>query len=165
MKPLYFLLPLWLVIASYALLSFFFGDHGLLVMDRLQGEKTRLEKNLESLSSINRELETRMKALDSDPEVLALEARKLGWGHESEARIQLVGHKERREALSAGVFFEAARPEGVGDMTLKTIALSIALLTSLVVAALFLRRQRSHTAVNVRACEGAAASSEWYRPQ
>lgn len=160
MKPLYLLLPLWLVIASYALLSFFWGDHGLLVMKRLEQEKIRLETNLDALASINRSLEARMEALKSDPELIAVEAGKLGWGLETEARIHLVGYKEHREALSAGVYLEAARPEGIGDMTLKMIALFIALFTSLFASALFLRRQRVRNDASARVCGGAGASSE-----
>jgi hypothetical protein len=164
MKPLYLLLPLWLVISSYAILCFFLGDHGLLVMQRLEIERERMEQNIDELSSINAALDARMKALQSDPELIALEARKLGWGLENEERIRIIGQKERREALSAGVFLEAARPEGLDDMTLKTIALSLSSLASLVFAGLRLRG-RSKTPVNARACEGAGVSSEWCPPR
>lgn len=143
MKRIHLLLPLWIVILGYALLSFLVGDHGLLVMHELEEQKVLLETNLEDLARINRSLEARLEALKNDPEAIALEARALGLGVQGESRILIVDRGTSRPALSAGLYLEGKRPEGVGDTALKKIALSVAALLTLMVWALIVGKKKT----------------------
>lgn len=91
MKSLKFLLPVFLGIIVYTVLSVCIGPRGLWAMRQLAGERQRLAANLESLRAINEDLDARFQSLSADPDTISVYAHELGYVADDERLIRLAG--------------------------------------------------------------------------
>ncbi len=86
----------------FAWFSFYLGPDGLLETKRLEVYKTKLESGNARLEEINRKLENEFIRLESDPGIIALEARSLGYYHENEGVFILEGYHPEKKGYSIG---------------------------------------------------------------
>lgn len=75
----------------YALFSFFSGPKGVSAYNQLLSERDRQWANINELSNVNEELENTKNNLLYDHDTLLVHARQLGYGHEDERFIRIVG--------------------------------------------------------------------------
>lgn len=118
-----------IVVWSYLLLTLVFGDRGIVAHAALSEYRQELLARLEQLSAIQSSLETDTRRLQTDPEQVRIEARRLGYVRESEGLIRIPGRIDAHSAVeSPGEKLEAP-PPWRGDRALfRTIALTIGLL-------------------------------------
>lgn len=111
----------------YCLASFFFGPMGMHAYSDLEERVTRMDANLASLEALHERAQSRLQSAQSDPETLAMEALSLGYVAEGEVVVR-IGFPEGDPSLQElGTLVAYEAPNGVDDMTLKTIALVAAL--------------------------------------
>lgn len=92
----------WAGFVAYALCLFLAGPAGFASMKRLETERERLAVNLAELRSINESLATRVEALKSDRETIAIEGRRLGFLSEGERLVKIVGRDTPSRSLVVG---------------------------------------------------------------
>jgi hypothetical protein len=96
--------------------------------DQLASERDRLQANMESLQSINRELENTKNALMYDEKAITLYARDLGYGAENEGFIRIVGLGGiKKQRTDAGELIHPAEPEHISDTSIKIFCCCIGL--------------------------------------
>lgn len=88
------------VVASLA--YFFYGPSGLSAYGELQHTVTRLEGNLEELTTIHQELAREFEALRRSEETIALRARDLGYLREDETILKIYGVDSPSENYAVG---------------------------------------------------------------
>lgn len=91
MKSLKFLLPVFAGIIVYTVLSVCIGPRGLWAMRQLAGERARLATNLDTLRTINEDLDARFQCLSADPDTISVYAHELGYVADGERLIRLAG--------------------------------------------------------------------------
>ena len=84
-KPV--LLAAYIGFIFYSIITFFWGDSGIIPMRNLYSYRENLEINFEILREKNRVLESTLNSLQTDPETVRLQARSLGFIEESEVLI------------------------------------------------------------------------------
>jgi cell division protein FtsB len=85
-----------------SLLLFVFGSGGVLEYGATAGNRLQLEQNVDELKRINAQLLQELDALRSDPELLTLQARELGYFRENEHVIRIEGTAPARNFYAIG---------------------------------------------------------------
>lgn len=85
-----------------SLLAFVFGAGGLLEYRTSAGYREQLQRNIEELEGSNLRLLAELEALRSDPELLRLRARELGYFREDERVIRIEGAGAPRNFYEVG---------------------------------------------------------------
>jgi cell division protein FtsB len=83
-------------------LHLFFGSGGILDYRRLSAYRGSLQDNITDLERINGELLSEARALGSDPERLALQARELGYFREGEKVIRFSNSSRSQTTYTVG---------------------------------------------------------------
>ena len=91
MKRFRILVPLFVGVAVYSLLGIFWGPRGLRAMSELEGQKTKLAANIDTLSALNTDLQSRLDCLSADPDTISVYAHELGLISDGEHLIKLAG--------------------------------------------------------------------------
>jgi hypothetical protein len=120
---------------------FFFGNGGLVDYRSLESYQRQLEGNLHELQEINAELMEEQRALGTDPERVALQARELGYFREGEQVIRLEGQSPPRRYFAVGMIIRARSERERSDWIAKMLGLVFPLV--LFVAALARDRRRN----------------------
>jgi cell division protein FtsB len=128
MRTIKYLIPVWIAVILYVLLSIWTGPRGLSSYDQLASERDRLQANMKSLQNINRELENTKNALMYDEKAIALYARDLGYGAENEGFIRIVGLGDiKKQRTDAGELIHPAKPDHIPDISIKIFCCCIGL--------------------------------------
>ena len=123
-RILKYLAALWTAVAVYSIFSLFFGAMGLSAQEQLLAERERLWTNQKNLALINNELENTTNSLLYDQDAIAVHARRLGYGHDDERFIRIVGLGGiKNPNTAAGQAFFAATPDYIPDIIIKIIAI------------------------------------------
>jgi cell division protein FtsB len=124
MRVIKYLAAVWTAVFIYGLCSFFNGATGLSAYRRLEDERLKQRKNMETLRLINRELETTKDALLYDKDTLMTYAKELGYGETHERFIRIVGLGDtKRQQTNPGHTVLAIRPDFIPDKTIKIVSL------------------------------------------
>ncbi|MDR1318181.1 MAG: septum formation initiator family protein [Treponema sp.] len=91
MRAFKYLLAFWTAFAVYSVFSLLNGVMGLSAYDKLSAEREKQWENMKKLGLLNEELENTKNSLLYDRDTLAVYARQLGYGHEDERFIRIVG--------------------------------------------------------------------------
>lgn len=78
MKPSVFLVALYVFFLTFSLLGLFFGETGVIALDKIRIRNQSLAVNLAVLDSKNAELSAKLMTLRSDSESIVIGARALG---------------------------------------------------------------------------------------
>jgi cell division protein FtsB len=128
MKPIKYLIPIWISIVVYSVLSLFSGAIGFSAYSQLLRERDRQKRNLEILQELNRELKGDADALLYDSDTIAAYARELGYGKSEERFIRIVGLSGRRKQNhDPGRIISAAKPEFMAESDIRFISLACGL--------------------------------------
>jgi cell division protein FtsB len=141
------LLPLWLGVVVYTILSFVAGTKGLSAYTQMEDELTRLETNLESLKRVNGDLAGSMNALLYDQDTITAYARELGYGKKGEQFVRIVGITASPErTFYEGSILHSVVPHTLSNEIIRNIALgaTLALFFSLLLGETLRRNSLSH---------------------
>jgi cell division protein FtsB len=128
MKAFKYLIPIWLSIVIYSVLSLFSGAIGFSAYDQLLRERDKQERNLEVLQELNRRLKGDTDALLYDSDTIAAYARELGYGQSEERFVRIVGLSNRRKQNhDPGRIISAAKPEFMAESDIRIISLACGL--------------------------------------
>ncbi len=116
------LISLYTAFIVFAWLSFFLGPNGLKETRQLQEYKNKLVEGNARMEEINRKLESEFKGLESDPEIIAMEARRLGYYRDNEGVFFLEGYLPDRKGYSVGALYREYSGKTAGIELLRTIA-------------------------------------------
>jgi len=96
--------------AFASLLQLVFGAGGVLEYGASARHRTLLEQNIEELKRANLQLLGELEALRSDPELLRLQARELGYFRENEYVIRVEGSSPPKNSYAVGRLILRASP-------------------------------------------------------
>jgi cell division protein FtsB len=131
-----YFVSVWFVFMLYAVLTLSIGSKGISNYRKLDAERTRLQRNFDSiaetnaaLSNINILLGSRALAqkqpIPADPETLRVTARDLGYGEQGEFLIRVIGlgDSDKKVYPDAGEAAYAIRAKGVPDYVIKIVSI------------------------------------------
>jgi cell division protein FtsB len=130
-------LSLGFLLRSLAL--FLWGGGGLADYRQAEAGRAALEKNIEELKQINSELRRQVESLGSDPERVALEARRLGYFREGERVVRFQGEPPQQSYHPLGSLIRASAPRTRRDWAWKVSGFLVPVVAFLAVQ---LRRRR-----------------------
>jgi len=129
MRLFKYLLGIWAAIAVYTLFSFLAGPKGLAAYNYLLSEKEQQWNNIRSLGMLNEELEKTKNNLIYDYDTLIVHARQMGYGHENERFIRIVGLSNTKPVpAEVGIIYSAQKPDFITDKNIKIVAICIGFL-------------------------------------
>ncbi|MDR2964578.1 MAG: septum formation initiator family protein [Treponema sp.] len=124
-----YLIALWTAVAVYTLFSFLGGPKGVFGYKYLQEEKAQQWANIKELGIINEELEKNRNNLLYDQDTLIVHARQMGYGHENERFVRIVGLGNSKTApVITGNVYIAQKPEYISEKSIKIAAICAGLL-------------------------------------
>jgi cell division protein FtsB len=124
MGALKYLIALWVTVFLYTVLTLFNGGEGFSAYEQLKAEQDKLTATIESLKATRQELAGTQNALENDSDAIAVRARELGYGRETERFVRIVGlGRPMRRQYSPGQILAVREPEFVADATIRLIAL------------------------------------------
>ncbi|MCL2244785.1 MAG: septum formation initiator family protein [Treponema sp.] len=129
MKLSKYLIGVWTAVAIYALFSILNGPKGLSAYNQLLSEREQQLANIKELGYINEELENTKNNLLYDHDTLLVHARQMGYAHEDERFIRIVG-LERINSSPAitGKIYITKEPDFFSDKIIKIISICAGLL-------------------------------------
>jgi cell division protein FtsB len=124
MKVFKYLIALWASIGVYSIFSLISGPAGLSAYQELLDTREKQRQNIAELRSINSELESAQNNLLYDPGTIAVFARELGYGHEDEQFMRIVGLGGMKNPYNlAGDIVIASEPVFFPEKIIKICAL------------------------------------------
>ncbi|MDR2020450.1 MAG: septum formation initiator family protein [Treponema sp.] len=145
MRAFKYLAALWVSAAVYSTLSIAAGTMGISAYNQLKRERDKQRANLETLKTINRQLEGDMDALRYDSDTIAVYARDLGYGLAHERFVRIVGLGGiRKQRTMPGRLVSPGHPRALSNKILRigSICAGFAVLL-LLGAAEFLKKRRN----------------------
>jgi len=129
MKIFKYLLSFWTTVAVYSVFTFFYGQGGLSAYNQLLSERELQIANIKELWVTNEELEKTKNNLLYDYDTLLVYSRQMGYGHEDERFVRIVGLGNSMSAPAvAGKVYKPKNPDFVPDKNIKITALCAGLL-------------------------------------
>ncbi|GHV94047.1 hypothetical protein AGMMS50293_03670 [Spirochaetia bacterium] len=124
MRVFKYLMGLWTAIAVYSFFTLLCGPRGLSAYNQLLAERDRQWDNMKTLGALNEDLESTKNSLLYDQDTLSVYARQLGYAHENERFIRIVGLGGVKNPHSAaGQVYFASNPDFISDKLIKITAL------------------------------------------
>jgi cell division protein FtsB len=118
-----YLVPIWVSIVIYSVLSLFSGAVGISAYNQLLREREKQKQNLETLQELNQKLKGDTDALLYDSDTIAAYARELGYGRSEERFVRIVGLPNRRkQSRDPGQIISAAEPESMDESDIRFIS-------------------------------------------
>ena len=128
MRFVQFMLVPWTAVVVYTFFSFFLGQNGLYARKHLEAERQRLTENLQALEQTQQDFLKTKENLMTDGDMLAVYARQLGYGTESEQFIRIKGLSVAiNPPMPAGQALYTVSPEFVSDTMIKVISVCFSL--------------------------------------
>ncbi len=136
---------------------FLWGGGGLSDYRKVEAGRGQLDANIEELKRINSGLRREVESLGSDPERVALEARRLGYFREGQRVVRFQGLARRPSSFTLGALVRVQLPRERQDWIWKMVGVVLPLTAY---AAWALRRRLRHTSVGVLGGRGSGKASE-----
>jgi len=106
----------------------FWGHSGIYSYKKLVNYRNSLEENIKDLEQINQQLLNDIDALGSNSEIVALQARELGFFKDDEQVIRIENYSARGNIHQVGRLIYKAEGKATRDILIKTSALFLPLL-------------------------------------
>jgi len=140
-----YLFSIWTAIIIYAVLSFFGGRFGYSSYNYLLNEKEQLLENIKNLGDINENLGRISNNILYDQDTLLVHAHQMGYGHEDERFIRIVGlGSPKNIPAAAGKIYFHQKTEYIADNTIKITAICAGLLVFFFLLVMELIETRTH---------------------
>ena len=128
MKPVKYLIPLWIGVLLYAVLSICFGAKGLTAYRQLEIEMDKEAANISVLTAINHDLTETRNILTDDKNNYSVYARELGFAAPGESFIRIIGlGSSPKTIISPGQVVAPLSPDYVQERILQIFSFFIAL--------------------------------------
>ena len=129
MRIIKYLIGIWAAIAVYTLFLFFTGPKGLSAYNQLLFEREQQWTNIRELGNINEDLQKTQNNLLFDHETLLVHARQMGYGHEDERFIRIVGLGNIKTTPTiTGNVYTVKNPDYLSEKIIKIASLCVGLL-------------------------------------
>lgn len=123
-------LSLSISVWTYLLLTLFIGERGVTAYTMLTDYRDDLSLHIEQLAELQQELAAAATRLQSDPEQIRIEARRMGYVGPSEGLIRITGRGAAGQvAESPGEKLNVPKRWSVERSLLRALALTVALVT------------------------------------
>jgi cell division protein FtsB len=144
---------------------FLWGSGGLGDYRKVEAGRGQLAANIEQLKRINSGLRREVESLSSDPQRVALEARRLGYFHEGERVVRFQGEARPPSSFTLGSLVRIQLPRGRRDWIWKAAGavLPLAAYVAWASAGWAARRRFRHTAAAVLRGRGSGKVNEGRR--
>lgn len=106
----------------------FWGHSGIYSYKRLVNYRNSLEANIKELEQINRQLINDIDALGTNPDIVALEARELGFFKDDEQVIRIENYSARGNIHQVGRLIYKTEGKATRDILIKIFALFLPLI-------------------------------------
>lgn len=107
------------------ILTFFFGESGYIALQQIKGYENRLIQNNTELANTNRSLAYQLHRLQSDPELIQLYARKLGYFKGDEYTIRIEGIQRENNFYSVGKMIKPPKKSGEKKPLIRSISCGV----------------------------------------
>ena len=125
-----FLIATFVGTIVYVAISMFGGRDGKWAMEQMQEQRRILTANMTSIEKMNEELNLEKVSLESDSDVIAAYARKLGYIKEGERLIKITGlSSDDSKIFDAGIVVKHIAPDYMPEWFCKGISLLIFFMT------------------------------------
>jgi len=129
MRIFKYILGIWAAIAVYTVFSFLAGPKGLDAYNYLLSEKEQQRTNIRELGLLNEELQRQRNNLIYDHDTMLVYARQMGYGHEDERFIRIVGLPNIKPVpTEVGIIYSAQKPGYISERIFKIAALCVGLM-------------------------------------
>ncbi|MDR1375143.1 MAG: septum formation initiator family protein [Treponema sp.] len=146
MRAFKYLAAFWTAAAVYSLTSILAGNTGISAYNQLKSERDKQRANLETLKTINRQLEGDMDALRYDSDTIAVYARDLGYGLANERFVRIVGLGGiKKQRTAPGRLVSPDYPKTFSNKTLRIGSLCAGLAVLLILGAAELLKTRRNS--------------------
>ena len=125
----------------FSLMTLFFGETGVIALNRLQDRNSHLEGNIADLERRREELSARLGALRSDPEAIVVAARSLGLYREGDEVVVFRRSEVHRSVPAAGRVLRMVPAPSVDENLFRVLAAAAGALALLIA---FAARRSSH---------------------
>ena len=119
------LIGLYCAFLSYSLMTYVWGENGLIAYQKLENYKESLESNIEDLQGVRKTLKGKTESLQSDPETLALSARDMGYYRENERIIYLEGYNSKKNLYVVGELMRPFSRDTVNPLVFRVFAVIV----------------------------------------
>ena len=128
MKIFRYLIPLWVGVFVYTILTIGFGAKGISSFNQLELENDKVMANIEHLQNINGELINTRDSLYLNRENFAVYARELGFAAPGENFIRIVGlGSPQKPVSSSGQVISPRAPEYTPEIVFQLLSFFVAL--------------------------------------
>jgi cell division protein FtsB len=143
MRFLKYLLAVWITFALYTVSAFFLGPTGTYAYNQLVAERNKQKTNIETLRTINQELEGTLNSLKYDSDTIRIYARELGYGRRDERFVRIVGlGGAKKQRTTAGQITIPRTPRSIPDRILWFFAFCAGIGTLLLISISEFMRER-----------------------
>lgn len=119
------LLGLYCAFLSYSLMTYIWGENGIIAYQKLENYKEQLNDNIEDLREVHQTLSVKTESLQSDAETLALSAREMGYYQENERIIYLEGYDSRKNLYVVGELMRPFSRDAVNPLVFRVFAVIV----------------------------------------
>ena len=127
MKLIKYLVPLWIGVLAYTVLSVCFGAKGLSAFSQLETELKKETANAGVLAAINRDLTEARDILHNDKTNYSVYARELGFAAPGESFIRIIGlGSPPKSIISPGQIVTPMAPDFIRERTLQIFSFFLA---------------------------------------
>lgn len=125
------IISLYVSFIIFTWFSFFFGPDGYVETQRLKQYLHNIENNTAQMEKINKKLEGEVLSLQSDPDTIALEARRLGYYPANDGVIYLNGYKLQKKVFPLGSLYKGFNERHTNILFIRYFSLTAGLLVFL----------------------------------
>ncbi len=131
---IHIIFPIFVSVAVYSMLTFFFGKSGIYAQKVLEDERQALLKNIGMIKQKGVELDVLIKNLTSDEETIKVFAHDLGYIEEDEVIVKLssFGNKNPLSEVSSGSAITVRKSAFISDSLCKKFALLMGIIALII---------------------------------
>lgn len=119
------LIGLYCAFLTFSLMTYVWGENGIVAYAELSSYKERLESNVEQLREVKNSLAEKADRLQSSADTLALSARDLGYYRDNERIIYVEGYDTSENLYIVGELLRPFRREPVNPLVFRIFAVVV----------------------------------------
>jgi cell division protein FtsB len=119
------LIALYCAFLTYSVMTYVWGENGIIAYSQLETYEQRLENNIEQLRGVGQKLSAKTESLQSDAEALALSARDMGYYRENERIIYIEGYDAQESLYVVGELMRPFSRDRVNPLVFRVFAVFV----------------------------------------
>jgi cell division protein FtsB len=118
------LIGLYCAFLTYSLMTYVWGENGIVAFSKLAAYEQKLEENVARLREVGSELSAKTESLQSDRDTLSLSARDIGYYRENERIIYLEGYDAQQNLYVVGELMRPYERDQVNPLVFRIFAVT-----------------------------------------